>query len=171
MKFSKIVLSSIFVVLFSVFANASFAQAKEHDGEIIAYMQALNNAEINTGKLAEDKKVDDAVMDYAKMMVKHHTDNLEVVTELSEKIKVPADETPAVNKFKEKNDADLAKLSKLDNAKFQKKYIQAMIKGHTEANKMISKFEKEAQNAELKQYLEDTKVIVEEHLAAAKKLK
>ena len=136
MKFSKIVLSSIFVVLFSVFANASFAQAKEHDGEIIAYMQALNNAEINTGKLAEDKKVDDAVMDYAKMMVKHHTDNLEVVTELSEKIKVPADETPAVNKFKEKNDADLAKLSKLDNAKFQKKYIQAMIKGHTDANEI-----------------------------------
>ena len=171
MKFSKIVLSSIVVVLFAAFANVSFAKAKDHDGEIIAYIQALDNAEINVSKVAKDKKVDSAVMDYADMMIKHHGDNLEQVTELSTKINVAPDDTKEVNKFKEKSDADLAKLSKMDDAKFQKDYIEAMIKGHTDADKMIGKFEKEAQNPDLKQFLMDTKTVVEEHLAVAKKLK
>ena len=58
-----------------------------------------------------------------------------------------------------------------NDIKFQKAYIEAMVKGHTDANKMIGKFEKEAQNADLKHYLMDTKTAVQEHLADAKKLK
>lgn len=171
MKFSKIVLGTIFVVLFAVFANVSFAKAKDHDGEIIAYMEAINNGEISAAKVAKDKNVDADVMKFADMMIEQHGENLTQVTDLSSKSNIPADETSAVKKFKENGDKDLAKLSKLNDAKFQKAYIQAMIKGHTNADKMLTRFEKEVQNADLKQYLVDTKTAVEQHLAAAKQLK
>lgn len=170
MKFSKIVLGSVFVVLLSAFINVGFAKAKDHDGEIIAYMQAINNGEINAAKVAKDKKVDANVMKFADMMITQHGENLQQITDLSSKINIAPDETAAVKKFKEKGDKDLAKLSKLDDAKFQKAYIHAMIKGHTDANNRLAHFEKEAQNADLKQYLVSTKAAVEQHLAAAKKL-
>ncbi len=171
MKFSKIVLGTMFVVLFAAFANVSFAKANDHDGEIIAYMEAINNSEINVAKVAKDKKVDADVMKFADMMITQHSDNLQQVTNLSAKNNIAADETPAVKKFKENSDKDLASLSKLDDAKFQKAYIKAMIKGHTDVGNMLMHFEKEAQNADLKQYLANTKTAVEHHLAEAKKLK
>lgn len=167
MKISKIVLGTIFV---AAFATSSFAKAKNHDGEIIAYMEALNNGEISAAKVAEDKKVDDSVMKFAEMMVDQHGQNLQQVTDISSKINVTADETSAVKKFKETDEKNLTKLSKLEGTKFQKSYIQAMINGHKDAARMITKFEKEAQNPDLKQYLADTKKAVEQHLADAKQL-
>lgn len=171
MKYSKLVLGTIFVVLFAGVINLSFAKPKDHDGEIIAYMEALNNAEINAGKVAKDKKVDESVMKFADTMIDQHGQNLQQITDLSNKINISADETAAVKDFTKQHDKDLADLSKLADDKFQKAYIKAMIKGHTNAEKMVAKFEKEAQNAELKQYLGDTKRAVEEHLTEAKKLK
>jgi putative membrane protein len=171
MKFSKVALGTCCVVLFAAFANASFAKAKDHDGEIIAYMEAINNHEINVSKVAKDKKIDENVMKFADMMIEQHSANLQQVTDLSTKINVAADETHAVKKFEKNGDKNLTKLSKLDNTKFQKAYIHAMIKGHTDVDHMIAHFEKEAENADLKQYLIDTKKVVEQHLAEAKQLK
>jgi putative membrane protein len=171
MKFSKVMLGTIFVMLIAAFATVSFAKAKDHDGEIIAYMEVINNSEISAAKVAKDKKVDADVMKFADMMIEQHDQNLQQVTDLSKKINIAADETSAVKKFKESGDRDLAKLSKLDGTKFQKAYIQAMIKGHTDVDKMLKKFETEVQNADLKQYLIDTKTVVEQHLAVAKQLK
>lgn len=171
MKLSKIALGTIFMVFFAVFANVSFAKATNHDGEIIAYMEAINNSEISAAKVAKDKKVDPAVMAFADRMIKEHKDNLKQVTKLSSKINIPADETTSVKSFKENGNKKLAKLSKLNDGQFQKAYIDEMIKGHTDADHMLGKFEKEAQNADLQQYLVATKTVVEEHLAAAKQLK
>jgi len=170
MKLLKMALiTSLFV--FSGYTTLAVAAEKNHDGEIIAYMEALNNAEINVSKEAKDKKVDDSVMKFADMMIDQHGQNLQQVTDLSSSANIPADDTAAVKKFKDEHDQALAKLSKMDDAKFQKAYIEAMINGHTNAEKMIGKFEKEAQNPDLKKYLAETKTVVGHHLADAKKLK
>lgn len=171
MKFSKVILGTISILLFAFLSTASLAKAKDHDGEIIAYMETINNAEISTAKVAKEKKVDEAVMNFADLMIKQHSDNLQQITDLSSKINIAADETAGVKKFNENSAKDLKKLSKLDGAKFQKAYIHAMIAGHSKVNKMLGKFAKETKNADLKQYLVDTKKVVEEHLADAKKLR
>jgi putative membrane protein len=170
MKLSKVILGTM-VMLFGLFSQLAFSMPKSHDGEIIAYMQAINNSEINVSKMAQDKKLDEDVMKFAQMMVEQHGDNLKTVTDLSDKINIAPDETSSVKKFTEEQNKKLQKLSTLNDAKFQKAYIKAMIKGHANANNMIAHFEKEAQNADLKQYLMDTKKAVEAHLAEAKKLK
>lgn len=171
MKYSKVAIKTIFVVLFAMFASVSFAKAKNHDGEIIAYMEAIDNNEISIAKVAKDKKVDADVMKFADMMITQHNENLQQITDLGTKDDIAADETSEVKKFKENGEKDLEKLSKLDDAKFQKAYIKAMIKGHTDAKNMITRFEKQATNADLKDYLVKTQKAVEDHLAHAKLLK
>jgi putative membrane protein len=171
MKFSKVLLGTTVVMLMATFANISFAKAQDHDGVIIAYMETINKGEISAAKTAKDKKVDADIMKFSDMMIDQHSENLNQLTDLSQKINIAADETPAVANFKEKSDKDLAKLSKLDDAEFQKAYIQAMIKDHSKAEKMLTRFIKEAQNADLKEYLVNTKSAVEQHLAEAKQLK
>lgn len=172
MKILNVVLGVFLVLVVSVFASASFAMSKKsHDGEIIAFMEAINNSEISAAKVAKDKKIDSNVMNFADLMIDQHSKNLQEVTDLSKSANIPEDEDSAVKKFKDKGDKELASLSSLDGTKFQKAYIKAMIKGHTEALKKVDHFIKEAQNEDLKKYLINTKVTVEEHLAKAKKLK
>jgi putative membrane protein len=171
MKFSKIVLSLILALCFTAFSTGSFAKEKDHDGEIIAYMEAINNTEISAAKIAKDKKVDANVMSFADLMIEQHGQNLQQITDLSNKINIAPDETTDFIKFKESANKDLENLSKLSGEKFQKSYIHAMVTGHKDADKMLTKFEKEAKNKDLQQYLVETKKAVEQHLAAAKKLK
>ena len=172
MKILNVVLGLFLVLLVSVFASSSFAMSKKsHDGEIIAFMEAINNSEISAAKVAKDKKIDSNVMNFADMMIDQHGKNLQVVTDLSKSANIAEDENADVKKFKDNGDKELASLSSLDGNKFQKAYIQAMIKGHTEALKKIDHFINDAQNEDLKKYLINTKATVEEHLADAKKLK
>jgi putative membrane protein len=171
MKLSRIAFGSLFIALFTTFANSSFAGTKDHDGEIIAYMEAINTHEIDVSKVVKDKEVDKQTLDYAGMMISQHDENLQKVKDISSKINVAADETTAVEKFKVKGDKDLEKLSDLNGKKFQNAYIKAMIKGHSNVDKMLTKFEKEVKNPDLKEYLINTKTVVEQHLAEAKQLK
>lgn len=171
MKFSKIAFTTLFIAFFTFFISSSFAETKDHDGEIIAFMEAINTHEIDASKVAKDKNVDKQTMEFADMMVSQHSENLQQVKDISSKINVAADDTKAVEKFKVKGDKDLEKLSSLTDKKFQSAYIKAMIKGHTDVNNMLAKFEKEVKNADLKEYLVNTKTVVEQHLAEAKQLK
>jgi len=77
MKFLNITLRIILTAVFLIMASVTFAESKNKDGEIIAYMQAINNSEINTSKVTKDKKVTPAVMKYADMMIEQHGENLQ----------------------------------------------------------------------------------------------
>ena len=171
MKLSRVALGTLFIALLTTFTNTSFANTKDHDGEIIAYMEAINNHEIEVSKVAKDKEMDKQVMEFADMMISQHSENLQQVKDISNKINIAADETTAVEKFKVKSEKDLDKISPLQGKKFQMAYIHAMIKGHTTVDKMLAKFEKEVKNPDLKEYLTNTKTVVEQHLAEAKQLK
>src|SRR5689334_7224204 len=122
MRFSRIIVGIVFTVFITLFASISFAKAKNHDGEIIAYMQAIDKSEIVAGNVAKDKKVSDEVIKFAEMMIEQHDENLQQITDLSLKINIEPEETTAVKKFIEKNKKDLDKTSKSDGIKFQKAY-------------------------------------------------
>lgn len=170
MKFSKLILGIMVALSFTSFSTATLA-AKNNDAEIVAYMEAINNAEINAAKVAKSKNVDAEVMKFADMMITQHGENLALITKISSGDNIPAKITPAVKSFTQHSDKDLAKLSKLNGEQFQKAYIHAMIQGHTDAGNKIIGFEKQAQNVDVKEYLVNTKKAVEQHLAAAKALK
>jgi putative membrane protein len=126
--------------------------------EILAAVQALNS----------DTSSD--VTDFANMMLKDHGKNLSDALALANKIKaLPINPNP--NDMHSQGDKDLVALAAEEGKAYEKAYVDAMVKGHAAALKLITdKFIKTAKNADLKNFLADTKEAVAHHLEEAKKL-
>lgn len=149
---------------------AETSKQMSQDGQIIAFIEAIDEHEIAAAKLALDKNVDSNVKDYANLMITDHQANLDSTKSLSDSDHIPANDSKSVEKFKEEGEKHLTSLKSLDDGKFSKDYVKAMVKGHTSALKMIDNFLKEVKNPALKDHLERTKAVVETHLEKAKAL-
>ncbi len=111
-------------------------------------------------------------MDYAKMLHTAHGENMAKTLKLGQSINVTPSDTKAVDALKVKGAGELAMLIPLDGKDFETAYIDAMIKGHTEALGMIdNQLLKTAKNDALKAHLTETRSHIAMHLEQAKKLK
>ena len=80
-------------------------------------------------------------------------------------------DTAAVDKLKVKGAGKLAALVLLDGGKFERAYLAAMVKGHTEALNLIdSQLIKSSKNDTLKEHLTETRTHITAHLEKAKQL-
>ncbi len=151
--------------------SRSRASEGSSDGEVLGFLAAVNDNEIVAALEAGKKKLNPQVADYAKMLHKEHGMNLDQTLKLGQKINVTPMETTAVDKLRVKGAGELAALAPLDGEKFASAYLETMINGHTEVLGMIdNQLLKNAENADLKKHLTETRGHVANHLEAAKKL-
>jgi putative membrane protein len=121
--------------------------------------------EIKLGQMAQDKAADPSVKSFGQRMVKDHSsadDKLKNIAQ-SQHISLP-------NSLDSQHKNDAAALSRLSGAKFDKAYMQLMVKEHT---KDVNKFKKEAATAHdgtIKQFASGTLPVLESHLKEAKQL-
>lgn len=147
-------------------------QVKVNEGEILAFLAAVNQHEISAATAAEGKEISERVAEYAKMLHTHHSSNLEKTLALSDSINIVAQETEDIQQFRTKGNEELAKLAALEGKGFESAYLDAMIKGHTEVLEWIDrKFTNAAKSEALKAHLNETRMQVAMHLEEAKKLK
>lgn len=152
-------------------STAAKADAKAGgDAETVALVCALNEHEIVAGAVAEQKKVTGAVLDYAKMLEREHGQNLVDTLVLAQKSKLSPSETPAVAELKKKGAAGLNELVQKDGDAFSKAFVDAMVKGHTDAVALLDQRIAGTSDAALKKHLTDTRGHVQMHLDQAKKL-
>ncbi len=142
------------------------------DAEVLSFVVAVDVNEILAAATAQKKKIDQPVMDYAKMLHTAHGDNMAKTLQLGQTINVTPSDTKAVDALKKKGAGELAMLTPLDGKEFETAYLDAMIKGHTEVISMIdNKLLTTAKNDALKKHLTETRGHVAMHLDQAKKLK
>jgi putative membrane protein len=116
-------------------------------------------AEVELGKLAQEKSPTPSVKDFGAMMVKDHSAanrKLETIAS-SKNVKLPT--SPSVGQMGTKT-----KLEVLSGTTFDKSYIKGMVKDHEED---IKEFEKEAnsgQDADAKAYAAATLPTLKAHL-------
>ncbi|MBN6152242.1 DUF4142 domain-containing protein [Xanthomonas sp. AmX2] len=145
-------------------AANSPATADERVG--LGVLNAINNHEIDSGRLAVEKKVDTPVRDYAEMMIKEHSANKQATDKL-----MPDSDDAKVSAQLKKSEAELRSLRGLDGAAFQKAYVQAMVKGHQEALTLLDdQLIPSAKTNAVVAHLKMTREHVAQHLEAAKKL-
>ncbi|MBB5674300.1 DUF4142 domain-containing protein [Xanthomonas sp. WHRI 6108] len=143
------------------------ARASSGDDIALGLLGAVDNHEIAAAKQAQDKKVTGAVLDYAKMMEKEHTENLEKTKALG-----TLAETPDVKKLESKGEQDLSTLGQKSGKDYAAAYIDAMIAGHKDALQLIeTQMMTVASTEPVKQHLTETKTHVEQHLAKAEAIK
>lgn len=140
------------------------------DGEIIAFLIAADEHEVAAANDASQKKSDAQVGDFAQMMNKDHSQHLEETRKLSDSQNIQPSDTPAITKMKAQGQAEMTKLSQMQGANFDRAYMAAMVKGHTDVLNHVDHYLKTATNPELQSHLKATRETVANHLAEAKKV-
>lgn len=143
----------------------------QKDGVALAWVMALDKNEINAANYILTQKVNDDTKQYAEMMVKDHTQNLQKTRALSHYIHIKPMKTSMILAVIQNGKNELIQLRHLPNDQLDKKYIQAMVKGHSEALKKINAMIKQDNlNPQLEAHLKSTRDRIQIHLQRAKEI-
>lgn len=152
----------------STFADANEAGAAG-DGEALAMVAAVDEHEIAAAEQARAKGVDGDVLAYADLLYGDHSENLARTRALAS----PGldSDSPDVMRQREKGEAELAKLAALEGDAYETAYVDAMVKGHTEALAMLDeRLIPSARDEAIKAHLTATREHISMHLQKAKAL-
>lgn len=147
-------------------ASTGTATPTADDSLALGLLGAVNEHEIAAAKQAKEKKVSEPVMEFAQMMQTQHGENQEKTKSLG----TPAS-TPEVQAMIDKGKAELDELGKKSGKEYETAYVEAMVKGHTEALSLIdTRLLTLASSEPVKNHLDATRDAVAMHLEEAKEL-
>jgi putative membrane protein len=150
--------------------GAGASNAALTDADIISVIHAVNQGEVDAGKLASTKASNADVKSFAREMVKDH----EAMDAKGSKLASSAGGT-AQNRLSDSvTSANHATSSQLQSAgsgaAFDKAYVDAQVAGHQNALTFLQRAQSSAQNADLKKLISSAIPDVQKHLDRAKSL-
>lgn len=152
----------------STTANAA---AEQGSGKLIKMLEVINTNEINISNVALQRSSNAQVKDFARTMVNTHTQNLQAFENLSRKLDINPVSTSKSETLASRGQKEVKALNAVDNDKFDTSYINAMVKGHQAALKLIdNKLLPNATNPQVKALLTSTRATVAEHLQMAQQI-
>jgi putative membrane protein len=131
----------------------------------LGMLAAINEHEIKAAEQALSKKVSGPVAEYAQMMKREHSANQTKTRALGAN-----EDGREVQGQKAKGRAELTELGKKSGTEYEKAYIDAMVRGHTEALGKIDGPLIKMSSGPARDHLAKTREHVAKHLEAAKKL-
>ncbi|XID74924.1 DUF4142 domain-containing protein [Alkanindiges sp. WGS2144] len=143
-----------------------------NDAEIMSVLNTANMGEISQGQIALQKAQNVQVKNFAKKMVTEHTNNYQKGQALGSRLGITPQNNEVSTKLKKDSDDVVNKLNKTDIKDFDKEYIDSQIKVHKMVLKTIDdKLLPNAQNAELRTLLTQTRPTIAQHLQMAELIK
>jgi putative membrane protein len=124
-----------------------------------------NMAEVETGKLAQNKASSDEVKKFAAHMVEDHGKMLSEQQTMAKSKGVELPKQP-----KKEHQAALKKLEGATGERFDRAYMDQMVKDHEKTLKLVQDAAKNAKDPELKQTAEKAAPDVQKHLEMAKQI-
>lgn len=122
-------------------------------------------AEVETGKLAAEKGVDEDVRSFGRKMVAEHT-------ELNEEIASTADTLGVIlpKKMGKEMQSEYDKLSSLSGEEFDKAYVTHMVKDHHEDLREFRMAAANTANSDLKDAIDKGAAMIRQHMVAIDKI-
>lgn len=146
--------------------SGAASQTAKADERMMKNLAQANLAEIETGKLAQQKAAKDDVKKFGQTMVDDHTKSLGELQELASKKGVELPTEPDT-----KHKATATALKALDGDAFDKRYMSmAGVSDHKKTHEMLQKVQREAKDPDLKAYAAKTLPVVHGHLTMAQQL-
>lgn len=135
------------------------------DREFIEDQLADGNAEVELGRLAQERASNPQVREFASMMVTEHRKAGDQLKEIASRhnVEMPAETRDEHHDLRER-------LSTLSGAEFDREYIDAMVDDHEKAVKDVEDQAEDAKNAALKQWASSTLPSLRQHLERAKQI-
>jgi putative membrane protein len=152
------------------FAPAAFAQNAQQsttreDQTFLTKAIEGNLAEIEMGKLAQDKGQSTDVKDFGAMLVKDHSDANDKALSLAKQLNIQAPTKPSQKHLQEHE-----RLSKLSGAQFDSEFAKHMVSDHHEDIAEFTKQSKMKAGDPTVSFASDTLPVLQKHLQAAESL-
>jgi putative membrane protein len=162
--YKEMMLTASMVLLLGV--AAAYAADKE---AFVKKATQSGDFEITSSELAQDKAQSAEVKDFAKMMIKDHTEAAQKL----EKVSTEAGIKPAEKGVGQKTEhtADMEKLQEAKAEEFDAQYIAIQRQAHEEAVQLFTDYSKNGDDPKLKQFATETLPTLQMHLEHANKLK
>lgn len=149
--------------------NEDIVESIRTDAHILAAMHESNVGEIQAGEVALDKATNEAVRDFAQMMIDHHTSLDQQGTALATQLGI----TPALpdQRLPQVQAAELATLqATAAGNQFDRVYVAQQITAHQRALALVDAGLDRAERAELRALLTQARPIIQTHLALAESI-
>jgi putative membrane protein len=163
---SKFIVAALLAGGMAVSSLPAFAQnASKQDKTFLTKAIQGNLAEIDMGKLAQDKGQSQQTKDFGGMLVNDHTDANNKAMDIARQLNVDAPQQPS-----KKQTADHDKLAKLNGARFDREFAMHMVADH---KKDIADYKKQAKmkgDDPTAGYANDTLPVLQKHLETAQSL-
>ena len=141
------------------------------DPQIAAIVVAANNVDIAAGELAQTKGENAKVKEFAQRMITDHRGVNEAATALVTRLGVTPEDNPTSRQLTQGGEQTRQSLQALSGAEFDRAYIDNEVEYHqTVLDAIDQTLIPNAQNAELKALLEQTRPAVAAHLDHAKQI-
>ncbi|HEY2532557.1 MAG TPA: DUF4142 domain-containing protein [Xanthobacteraceae bacterium] len=151
-----------FFALATLLGSAGAAYAATQQPFITRAIQA-DLAEVQMGKLAQQKSTAQQIKSFGQMLTNDHQANEQKASQIAKQMGVTPPTSPSAM---QKSDYD--HLSTLSGVAFDRQFVAMMVKGH---RKNISEFRREARmRGPVGQYAKETLPTLEKHLRAAERL-
>jgi putative membrane protein len=138
---------------------------------IAGTLQAINNGEIEAGRLARDRAQNAEVRRFAEMMVNQHNENNRRVREALTRDNIEPREGAVARQVSDNAQRDLQQLRDARGAEFDRVYINQQVRMHEDALRLIdNRLIPSARDTQLRTLLQDTRQHVSDHLDRAREI-
>ena len=173
LKSSALILASIALTAVNT-ANAEdkASASVPTDAQIAMIVVVADTVDVDYGKLAVKRTINQAVKEFAETMIRDHTAVNDKAIALAKQLGVTPEESDTSKSLKSNGKKELAKLKALTGAEFDKAYVDNEVSYHEAVIVLLDKtLIPNTSNAELKSLLESGHPIFVAHLEHAKKLR
>ena len=173
LKSSVLILASIALTAVDT-ANAEdkASASVPTDAQIAMIVVVADTVDVDYGKLAVKRTINQAVKEFAETMIRDHTAVNDKAIALAKKLGVTPEESDTSKRLKSNGEKELAKLKALTGAEFDKAYVDNEVSYHEAVIGLLDKtLIPNTSNAELKSLIESGRPIFAAHLEHAKKLR
>ena len=151
--------------------GVSASAQRVNDAQIAAIVVTANQVDIDAGKLAESRATDPDVKSFGKQMATDHTGVNKQATDLVTNLGVTPEDNATARSLKSGGTENVAQLSKLQGAAFDKAYIAHEVAYHQQVLDALDKtLIPNASNEQLKALLVKVRPAFVAHLEHAKTL-
>jgi putative membrane protein len=155
----------------AIFSFAGVAQAALTDAQIVKIVKTADEVEVDAAKTAKSKASDERVKDFAKQMIEEHKANEKDAKKTAKANNLKPEKSDISKNMEETTKAKVKELKEYKGAAFDKAYMDLQVSMHQQLlNDLDQNYIPNAQNSELKSFLQDTRGHVEAHLNKAKEI-
>ena len=150
--------------------DTAAAGARLSDANIVALLDEANKADSSAGAVARPKATNQAVKDFARLMMSEHHALRQQGQQLAKQLNLTPD-MPAANPLQPLVESEMTALRNTPKgAQFDRVYIEQEIAAHKAVLDLVNQAEDQAQNEQLKALIQKAKPVIEKHLEQAEKI-